>query len=117
MGRRGPAPHAEDQRRTRRVSVYLTPAEYERLADDPGGHTVADVLRRAGLDRPLEAPPQVPEINREAWRSLARTVANINQLTHHANAGGRVDEDLRPVLDELRAEVQALRSELVGGER
>jgi hypothetical protein len=115
MGKRGPAPLADDQRRTRRVSVYLTPAEHERLAAAaPAGRSVADVLRRAGLGRRIEGPPPVPEINREAWRSLARAVGNLNQLAHHANAGEYVGAGLADELAELREQVQQLRKELVG---
>ncbi|SFD96853.1 hypothetical protein SAMN05660831_02705 [Thiohalospira halophila DSM 15071] len=115
MGKRGPAPLAEGQRRTRRVSVYLTPAEYQRLADAaPSGRSVADALRRAALGRRVEAPPPVPEVNREAWRALARSVGNLNQLAHHANAGRQVDGSLRAELSEVRALVETLRKELVG---
>jgi uncharacterized membrane protein YccC len=116
MGKRGPAPYADDQRRTRRVSVYLTPAEYERLADNAAGRSVSDVLRRAGLGRSLEAPPQVPAVNREAWQSLARVVGNLNQLAHHANRGERVGPELADELAEVRAQVAQLRKELVGDE-
>lgn len=114
MGKRGPAPLADDQRRTRRVSVYLTPAEHERLAANAAGRGVADVLRRAALGRSLAAAPQVPEVNREAWRTLARAVGNLNQLAHHAHAGDVVDAAVRAELAEVRALVEQLRKELVG---
>jgi hypothetical protein len=58
----------------------------------------------------------VPELNREAWRALARAVGNLNQLAHHANAGERVGSELADELAEVRAQVAQLRKELVGDE-
>lgn len=58
----------------------------------------------------------VPAINQSAWIELARTAANINQLTHHANLG--LPPDWVRIIEELSSledAVAALRSAMIGG--
>ena len=75
-------------------------------------------LRMAGHPPPTSAAPTV---NREAYAELARTAANLNQLTHHMNlvqvAGQAEVIDLatvRAMLQKLLFEVAVLRAQLVG---
>ena len=94
--------------------VRLTPGERATLDERAGPRGVAEYLRSLGLGRRPRIPRVVPEANAQAWAKLAPVVANLNQLTRHANEGGRVPTDLLPVLEDVRAQVVALRSALLG---
>ena len=115
MAKRGRKPTSDP--RTERVGVYLTPKERDRLAKAAGSDSpqaIASYLRDSAFDR-IAGRRSVPAVNEEAWVSLARTTANLNQLAWHANSGERVSgEDLLGVLVDLRDEVEALRAELKG---
>jgi len=60
----------------------------------------------------------VPAVNVEAWRALARTTSNLNQLTAHLNAGHRPDPtgtgQLGETLTTLGEEMRVLRLALLG---
>jgi len=105
----------------KRVSIYLSESEFDALksklqvnAAHPFtvGRRISDHFRRSerGM-RPAQLP--APEINRFAWTRLSRTAANLNQLTAAVNSGraSGVDVDL---LNELRSQVENLRSSLLG---
>lgn len=72
-------------------------------------------LREAALKRQLPAPP-VAAINRAQYVELARLSANLNQLTHHANAGKSV-VIADALLHKLITEVAGLRLGLLGIKR
>jgi hypothetical protein len=106
--------------RTHTISVRVNAAEYAALAarrDAAGIKEMGAYLRQAVL---AHQPPRavVPALNREAWRELARTASNLNQLTAHLNAGNLRDPPgaapLRDVLTTLTAEVRLLRLALLG---
>jgi hypothetical protein len=45
----------------------------------------------------------IPAINREAWVTLSRSAANLNQLAVRLNADGRVEaEEVREALADFR---------------
>jgi len=100
------------------IGVRVNVAE-RALLDDQAAAVALDVgtyLRQAGLRRRMGGT--VPPINVEAWRELARATANLNQIAAHLNGGGRFDERgtarMAQALDALRAEVTALRLDLLG---
>ena len=104
-----------DQQRTHCISVRLSDAEYARLTTDMQAQhkkELAAVLREAYFNghRPL-----VPQVNLDAWRKLAPTTSNLNQMAIALNIG-LVPEDLRPFLVALTAEFHALRAALLGEE-
>jgi len=119
--RRGGRPRKlAGERRGEHIAVYVTRSErdgLERRAAAAGITEVGAYVRRAIL---AQRPPRgvVPAINREAWWSLARATANLNQIAAHLNGGGRFDERgtarLAPALDALREEVRRLRLDLNG---
>jgi len=61
----------------------------------------------------------VPAVNVAAYQDLARTAANLNQVTRHLNEGGRLDATgtarLADMLDRLTTQVRALRLTLMRG--
>lgn len=97
-----------------KIDCYLTPAEREVVAEKAqAAHLPVSVfMRQAGLGHRVHA---VPTGNAERWAELAKLAANLNQLTHHANAGREVGI-ATSLLDDLHREVQGLRRELLGGE-
>jgi hypothetical protein len=108
------------------ASTYLSPAEREQVQAraDAAHLPLAAFLRRAALGQRVHA---VPTGNAARWAELARTTAALSNLAKHANAeakkqreqngGGVVLIDVPPdLLADLRAEVEALRRELLGME-
>jgi len=119
--RRGPTPKPAAEQRSRRVSLYLSTDERQTLIERafPEGtekRTPREVER--GLARYIRdlalgtLPPSIPTLNREAWASLARVAANLNQsvkLAHTADA-----DALAGAAAEVLQQVQALRHALIG---
>lgn len=105
--RRGPVPSAPEELRTHHVSTRLSPAELAQLDELRGKVRMqrGEFLRAAALH---QLPPSIPALNIEAWQSLARASANLNQLAHRVNAGLPAS-----LLDVMRA-VEDLRSALIG---
>ena len=102
--------------RKRRTTVWLSPDEIEHVDEkaEAAGLSRAEFLRRAALGQRVVAA--VPDANRTAWAELARTTSNLNQLVYHLNSGNEGDVEVMATLDDLRAEVAALRRELIGGD-
>jgi len=119
--RRGGRPRkAAEDRRTERIALYLTPAEraeLERRTAMTGWRDVGTYVRRAIM---AQRSPRatVPQLNVQAYGELARTAANLNQLTRHLNEGGALDgvtaARLGVELEHLGGEVRALRLGLLG---
>ncbi len=119
--RRGGRPRkAAEDRRTERVALYLTPAEraeLERRTAMTGWRDVGAYVRRAIM---AQRPPRatVPQLNVQAWGELARTAANLNQLTRYLNEGGQLDAAtaarLGVEVERLGEDVRALRLGLMG---
>jgi hypothetical protein len=106
------------------VSTYLTPAEKAAVAEKANAAhmTLAAFLRKASLGQRVHA---VPTGNTKKWSELARTTAALSNLAKHANAAAkRLVESGNPgivlinvppeLLAALRAEVEALRRDLLG---
>lgn len=112
--RTGRAPRDPADLRTHTVSVRLNVAELSELDRDraPVRMQRGEYLRAASRG---ELPKTIPAINREAWASLARVAANLNQYQTAINEGraGAVGCPLE-VIEQLRDQVQQLRSELIG---
>ena len=110
--KRGPKPLALADKRVYAVSVRLNSAE---LADLDAARALVrmqrgEYLRHASMGK---LPPTIPAINREAWASLARVAANLNQYQAQINAGG-VHGHPPEVIQALVELVQKLRAELLG---
>lgn len=106
------------------ASTYLSPAERAQVQAraDAAHLPLAAFLRRAALGQRVHA---VPTGNAAKWAELARTTAALSNLAKHANAeakrqrehdgGSVVLIDVPPdLLECLRAEVEALRRDLLG---
>lgn len=103
-------------------TVRFTPGEGAQLVEHASacGLSVSALLRARALGRP--SPKGVaPAINLAAWRELASTTANLNQLSHHLNVAAisaqpfPIDlEEVKLVVATLSEQVKALRLELLG---
>lgn len=110
--KRGPKPMPAADRRVHPVSVRLNSAELAHLDSARAGVRMqrGEYLRHASMGK---LPPTIPAINREAWASLSRVAANLNQYQAQINAGG-VHGHPPEIIQALAELVQKLRSELLG---
>ena len=110
--KRGPKPMPAADRRVHPVSVRLNSAELAHLDSARAGVRMqrGEYLRSASRG---VLPPTIPQINREAWASLSRVAANLNQYQAQINAGG-VHGHPPEVIQALVELVQKLRAELLG---
>lgn len=109
---RGPAPLDPADLRTHTVSVRLNAAELAELDHNraPVRMQRGEYLRAASWGK---LPPTIPAINREAWANLARAVGNLNQFQAAINEGRAAGYPAQTI-EQLRDQVQQLRSELLG---
>lgn len=86
--RRGPAPTPEEQKRKKRISVYLTGAEYaELLGRVNHKDDLSPYMRAQAFAGKTRYSVKVPELNLQAYADLARAAANLNQLARYLNGG------------------------------
>ena len=110
--KRGPKPMPAADRRVHPVSVRLNSAELAWLDSTRASVRMqrGEYLRHASMGK---LPPTIPAINREAWASLSRVAANLNQYQQAINAG-TVHGHAPEVIQALAELVQKLRAELLG---
>jgi hypothetical protein len=119
--RPGPAPLPVGDTRRHTVSVRMNRDELAELDDQRTAATGAgeasvqrgEHLRLAWLGETLAA--QIPSTNREAWAALARSSANLTQISAHlaSKLGEDVSRDLRGSLAAAGLELDAFRLELL----
>lgn len=110
--KRGPKPVGSAALRSHTVSVRLNSAELDWL----DGARASVRMQRGEYLRSASRgvlPPTIPAINREAWASLARVAANLNQYQQAINAG-TVHGHPPELIQALAELVQKLRAELLG---
>lgn len=102
MGKRGPKPKPADELRTVCVACRLTAAEAEQLDQGkPDYISRGEWLRHRALSRQLPRP--IPEINRQAWRDLARAAGNLATVATAMRGGDYVEvSDIKRVLADVR---------------
>ena len=96
-----------------RFEIYLTPLERGAIAEraKQAGMPLSAFIRKAALGQKVSA---LPAINAEQWARLSGLGANLNQITHHANAGTLEGVD-PAMLDEVAETVRQIRLTLMGG--
>ena len=100
--------------RTNRISLRLKDSELEAIqknAKDTNARKVALYIRNSALNK---LPVEVPELNKESWVVLATAVANLNQLMKKLNSKNNDGESLKIKVDEIKTNVDELRSSLLG---
>jgi hypothetical protein len=108
-----PNPLLPSARLRKRYDIYLNEEEREQLALKAAVAKlpVSTFVRLAALGLPIKAPPGEASLAR--WQNLARTTANLNQLTHAINSGQATGIEPE-VINELAEQVRLLRLELLG---
>lgn len=104
--KRGRKPKSAPDKRQHLVACRLTDAEQAQLERGRGALSAGEWLRTLALARRL--PRAIPEINLEAYRALARSAANLNQLARRVNAADRLE------ISELAATLATFRAALLG---
>lgn len=105
--RRGPDPLLAHERRGHTVSVRMNGAELAELDAQrkaAGGHQRGEQLRMGWLGQP--AAVMVPEANRVAYTALARSAANLTQISERL---GVRDAELKTRIATAERELQAFR--------
>ncbi len=97
----------------RKVEAYVTPAERgEILAKAQEARlSLSTFIRKAALGHRVHS---VPVINAERWAELARTTANLNSAMAKIHTG-EIPTLPVEVIDELREQVEAVRTLLLTG--
>jgi len=112
---KGGRPKKENPR-TAQVVVRLTPDERLRLEELAGETHISEFMRAAAFKRAARIPPQIPELNREAWSELSRTASNLNQIAYRANSGEVVASDeLQSAIHNCRKLLSDVRGLLLRG--
>lgn len=107
--KRGPKPDPANKRE-KRVSVYFSDTEYEKLVAKVGDKKLlSDFLRNLGLGKKASRVV-IPEINSKAYSELARTAANLNQVAKAINTGDPVD------IEQIQTSLKELRFAIIGAE-
>lgn len=121
-GRRRGAPKKPPEKlRARRITLRLTPAEFERMRVD-----AARAGRERGVGRYIyeraagRTPPVIPAVNQEAWSNLGRWAGAMTTIANAA-AGERLgllaphlDPPLEVIIAWAAWELRALRLALLG---
>lgn len=102
----GPTPKPE-QKRNKRVSVYLSDTEYAELMRRVPHAEICDYIRAQVFAGKTPYRVAIPEINLKAYSEMGRVASNINQIARKLNAADIID------LSQLQAEVDALRLALI----
>lgn len=71
------------------MAIRLTPAERAcvEAKATTAGLPPATFVRQVALDAVVSPPAPIPEINRKIYLELAKIGGNLNQISHHLNAG------------------------------
>ncbi|MHB1479883.1 MAG: plasmid mobilization protein [Acidithiobacillus ferrooxidans] len=104
----------DEQRRSNRREVWLSPLELADLQARAAalGITPGEYMRRSITQSPMPKPP-VPQANLLAWRELARLSANANQYQYAINSGA-VDAWDKALIPELLDAIREVRFSLMG---
>ena len=105
MSKGGRPKKAVSEKRNVAVGCRLTDSELKLLDHRRGSISRGEYLRRAALQN---APRPVPEINRQAWVDLGRSLGNLATVAT-AMRGGAYAE-----LEEVEAAVREVRLKLIG---
>lgn len=81
---------------------------------DRAGISVSELVRGFLREGEVEVtkPPEIPEVNREAFRHVTKGLANLNQLAKNANSARPTQvppdllEDVKSILSEIQDDLR-----------
>lgn len=106
--RRGPAPKPAEEKRTNRLSVYFTEAEYaDMMKRVPRRAELCNYIRAQVLDQKVQQSLSIPDINIKLYGELGKAASNLNQIARHMNVEGQTE------IAQLQIELAAFRLALI----
>lgn len=105
------------QKRKNRIRVHFSDLEMQCLTKMAGEGGlikggIPDYIRQQALGRKIHT---IPALNHQAWVSLARTAANLNQIAHHMHlVEAGAEGVIAPDIIEIREALGRLRGQLLG---
>jgi hypothetical protein len=118
MTKRGrPKLPPDERRETASLNVRFNKAEWDQAEQKARAarQTPTQWARYAAIERDPPAPIIIPELNRKAWRELARLAATLNGAMWRFRPGA--EESLRALFEAVRRELAEVRSLLVEGKK
>ena len=104
-------PKISRDKRDKEITIRVSEDELTELKKRQQGTTMAGWMRGLGLGvTPMK--PADPDL----VRSLGRIGSNLNQLTKHANTNKALDQSILDQITAIRASINALLDEHLGGE-
>lgn len=105
-------------------TTRFTPDEAAELVQHANacGQSISAVIRARVLGHALPKGA-APPLNLQAWRELAATAANLNQLVHHFNLAAQMGEAtpelvlVQQQLDALASKLKNVRLQLLGADK
>lgn len=99
-----------DELRDIRTAVMLTEAERATLEQQASlyGLSLSEFIRRRTLGRPLPATVAAQRTHAALATALLRIGVNLNQITHHMNAGRSAPPHLPELISDIRVHVDRL---------
>lgn len=112
--RRGRSLLSKDKFRSKRISVYFSADELEKLDHSANSENmkIPEFLRQIGLNRKI--PPKPAKLDLEAYSILSRTASNLNQIAKHLNSHPEAVHELDTVksaLSDFRRSLISARTE------
>lgn len=112
------------ENRTSFHTVRFAPDEAAEVVEhaEACGQSVSALIRARVLGHTLPKGA-APAVNIRAWRELAGTASNLNQLVHHLNAAALTGDSnldlaqVRQLLEVLQTNLKTVRLQLLGAEK
>lgn len=112
--RRGRPRKDTSKKLRRRFNVGFSDDEMQMIEEEMdvlGVYSVQDYIR----DCVLKKHPFVPCVNHEQWATLARPLANLNQIARRLNSGGRPEvDDVMKHISQAKSVLSEVRNQLIG---
>lgn len=116
MARRGrPKLPPAERRAAASLNVRFNETEWKKVEAKARAArlTPTQWARYAAMERNPPAPVVIPELNKSAWRELARLAATLNGAMWRFRPGAA--ESLRALFETVRRELAGVRRQLIGG--
>jgi hypothetical protein len=116
MAKRGrPKLPPAERRAAGSLNVRFNEAEWKKVTAKARAARMSPTewARYAAIERNPPAPIIIPEVNKSAWRELARLAATLNGAMWRFRPGA--EESLRALFEGVRRELGSVRRQLIGG--
>jgi hypothetical protein len=116
MAKRGrPKLPPAERRAAASLNVRFNEAEWKKVEAKARAARLSPTewARYAAIERNPPAPIIIPELNKSAWRELARLAATLNGAMWRFRPGA--EESLRALFEGVRRELGSVRRQLIGG--